>query len=111
MEEIEAVLRVPGDLQHVVGLAGLAVAHRDTDPRGAGVLEGGLDYQLSPQEAQIAQLVAEGLSNREIGHRLYLSHRTVASHLYRMFPKLGVRSRAQLGRAASERVTAAAIPG
>jgi DNA-binding CsgD family transcriptional regulator len=68
-------------------------------------------FQLSPQEAQIAQLVAEGLSNKEIGHRLYLSHRTVASHLYRMFPKLGVRSRAQVGRAASERVTAAAIPG
>ena len=45
--------------------------------------------QLSPQEIQIAQMVALGLSNKEIGQRLYLSHRTVASHLYRMFPKLG----------------------
>ncbi len=53
---------------------------------------------LSPQELQIAQLAAEGLSNREIGSRLYLSHRTVGSHLYRMFPKLGIRSRAQLHR-------------
>ena len=52
--------------------------------------------QLSPQELQIAQLAAEGLSNREIGEQLYLSHRTVESHLYRLFPKLGVKSRAQL---------------
>ena len=58
-------------------------------------------YQLTPQETQIATLVAEGLSNREIGRRLYLSHRTVASHLYRMFPKLGVSSRAQLARVAA----------
>jgi DNA-binding CsgD family transcriptional regulator len=56
---------------------------------------------LSPQEAQIAQLAAQGLSNREIAQRLYLSHRTVSSHLYRIFPKLGVTSRAQLGEALS----------
>lgn len=53
--------------------------------------------QLTPQELQITQLAAEGLSNREIGQRLYLSHRTVESHLYRVFPKLGIASRAQLG--------------
>ena len=51
---------------------------------------------LSPQELQIAQLAAAGMSNREIGQRLYLSHRTVASHLYRAFPKLGITSRSQL---------------
>lgn len=51
---------------------------------------------LSAQELQIAQLAAQGLSNQEIAHRLYLSHRTVASHLYRIFPKLGIKSRAQL---------------
>ncbi|HEU5212020.1 MAG TPA: AAA family ATPase [Gaiellaceae bacterium] len=55
--------------------------------------------QLSPQELQIAQLAAEGFSNREIGEQLYLSHRTVESHLYRLFPKLGVTSRAQLRNA------------
>jgi DNA-binding NarL/FixJ family response regulator len=43
-------------------------------------------------------MAAQGLSNREIGQKLYLSHRTVASHLYRVFPKLDITSRAQLGR-------------
>jgi len=50
----------------------------------------------SAQELQIARLAAEGLSNREIGERLYLSHRTIGSHLYRIFPKLEITSRAQL---------------
>jgi len=51
---------------------------------------------LSAQELQIARLAAEGLSNRAIGERLYLSHRTVGTHLYRIFPKLEITSRAQL---------------
>jgi DNA-binding CsgD family transcriptional regulator len=51
---------------------------------------------LSPQELQIALLAAQGLSNKEIGQRLYLSHRTIGSHLYRIFPKLGITSRTQL---------------
>jgi DNA-binding CsgD family transcriptional regulator len=57
--------------------------------------------RLTAQELQIAQLAAEGLSNREIGERLFLSHRTIGSHLYRIFPKLGITARAQL-RAALE---------
>ena len=52
--------------------------------------------QLTAQELQIAQLAAEGLSNREIGQRLFLSHRTISTHLYRVFPKLGITSRAEL---------------
>ena len=52
--------------------------------------------QLTPQELQIAQLAATGLTNREIGQMLYLSHRTISSHLYRTFPKLGISSRAEL---------------
>ena len=55
--------------------------------------------ELTAQELQIAQLAAEGLSNREIGQRLYLSHRTISTHLYRVFPKLGITSRAELGAA------------
>jgi DNA-binding CsgD family transcriptional regulator len=58
--------------------------------------------RLSPQELQIAQLAAAGLSNREIGQRLYLSHRTVGSHLYRIYPKLGITSRGQLHRVLSD---------
>jgi len=59
--------------------------------------------QLTPQELQIAHMAAEGLSNREIGRQLYLSHRTVGSHLYHIFPKLGITSRAQLHQALAPR--------
>ncbi|TYB57375.1 helix-turn-helix transcriptional regulator [Nonomuraea sp. PA05] len=52
--------------------------------------------ELSPQQQQIVQLAARGLTNREIGDRLYLSPRTVGSHLYRVFPKLGITARSQL---------------
>ncbi|MBO3680839.1 AAA family ATPase [Streptomyces sp. NEAU-YJ-81] len=51
---------------------------------------------LSPQQQHIIRLAAQGLSNREIGERLFLSPRTVGSHLYRSFPKLGVTARSQL---------------
>jgi DNA-binding CsgD family transcriptional regulator len=56
----------------------------------------GLRDRLTPQELQIVQMAADGLTNREIGERLYLSHRTVSSHLHRVFPKLGITSRAEL---------------
>jgi len=51
------------------------------------------------EELQIAQLAAQGLTNREIGQRLYLSHRTIATHLYRVFPKLGITARGELAAA------------
>jgi DNA-binding CsgD family transcriptional regulator len=56
---------------------------------------------LTPQQQEIAALAAAGLTNKQIGERLYLSHRTVATHLYRIFPKLGVTSRAALRDALS----------
>ncbi|WP_218010836.1 ATP-binding protein [Herbidospora mongoliensis] len=52
--------------------------------------------RLTPQELHIARLAAGGLSNREIGQQLYLSHRTVSTHLYRLFRKLGITARGQL---------------
>ncbi|MER5863309.1 AAA family ATPase [Kitasatospora sp. NPDC002040] len=51
---------------------------------------------LTPQQWEIARLAARGLSNKEIGARLYLSPRTVSTHLYQAFPKLGITSRAAL---------------
>jgi DNA-binding CsgD family transcriptional regulator len=68
--------------------SGVAVA----DAPGEGdVLSG-----LTPQQRQIVRLASDGLTNREIGDRLFLSPRTVSSHLYRSFPKLGVADRHQL---------------
>ncbi|MFJ9174055.1 AAA family ATPase [Streptomyces sp. NPDC102360] len=52
--------------------------------------------ELSPQQRQIIGLAARGLTNREIGEKLFLSPRTVGSHLYRSFPKLGINARSQL---------------
>jgi ATP/maltotriose-dependent transcriptional regulator MalT len=70
----------------------LRAAGERRDPPRAG----SPDLLLSVQELQVARLAAEGLSNREIAERMFLSPRTVASHLYRIFPKIGIRSRAQL---------------
>jgi DNA-binding CsgD family transcriptional regulator len=53
-------------------------------------------WELTPQQRQIVRLASDGLTNREIGDRLYLSPRTVSSHLYRSYPKLGVAGRNQL---------------
>lgn len=51
---------------------------------------------LTAQELQVATLAAQGLTNRQIGERLFLSHRTVATYLYQAYPKLGVTTRGQL---------------
>jgi DNA-binding CsgD family transcriptional regulator len=54
---------------------------------------------LTAQERQIAQLARGGLSNPEIGARLFLSPRTVEWHLRKVFAKLGIRSRRELATA------------
>ncbi|BBX35653.1 transcriptional regulator [Mycolicibacterium mageritense DSM 44476 = CIP 104973] len=69
--------------------------------RAAGVQLPGVTVEdrvteLTPQELQIAQLAAAGLSNQQIADRIYVSHRTVGAHLYKIFPKLGITSRNQL---------------
>jgi DNA-binding CsgD family transcriptional regulator len=99
MTQSRAPLREAAETFEALGLLRYAErARRELRASGEAARrrEPGAWAQLSPQELQIAQLAAEGLSNREIGERLYLSHRTVESHLYRLFPKLGVTSRAQL---------------
>jgi DNA-binding NarL/FixJ family response regulator len=47
-------------------------------------------------------MAADGLSNREIAERLFVSHRTVGSHLYRIFPKLGIVARTELRAALAD---------
>jgi DNA-binding NarL/FixJ family response regulator len=61
-----------------------------TEPRTRGAVE------LTPQQSQIARLVAEGATNREAAARLFLSQRTVEHHLRNVFTKLGIRSRVEL---------------
>jgi DNA-binding CsgD family transcriptional regulator len=58
-------------------------------------------WELTPQQGQIVRLPSKDLTNREIGDRLFLSPRTVSSHLYRSYPKLGVASCLKLRRGRS----------
>jgi DNA-binding CsgD family transcriptional regulator len=75
--------------QHELLATGETVRKRTADTNDA----------LTPQEAQIARLADEGLTNPEIGHQLFLSHRTVEWHLRKVFTKLGISSRRELSNA------------
>jgi DNA-binding CsgD family transcriptional regulator len=101
--ESRAPLRAARDTFDALGADAWAERAR-RELRAAGARSGqparrALDL-LAPQELQIARLAAEGLSNRAIGEQLYLSHRTVRNHLYRIFPKLGITSRTELAAVA-----------
>lgn len=73
-----------------LGAAGAVVTVRQAEPSAAD------SAGLTPQESQIVRLAAEGLSNKDIAARLFLSPRTVGYHLYKAYPKLGVVSRTEL---------------
>ncbi|MEU8732248.1 AAA family ATPase [Streptomyces tendae] len=85
--------------------AELRAAGIEADSAAPGALT-----ELTPQQQQIVRLAARGLTNREIGEKLFLSPRTVGSHLYRAFPKLGITARAQLRDTVDGALTAAAPP-
>jgi DNA-binding CsgD family transcriptional regulator len=68
--------------------------------------QGWLADDLTPQEYRVASLAAEGLANREIAQRLFLSTKTIEAHLHRAYGKLGIRRREEI-RAALERARGA----
>jgi DNA-binding CsgD family transcriptional regulator len=78
-------------------LAATGETARKRTPRAAAAGS----HELTAQEAQVAQLARDGLSNPEIGARLFISTHTVQYHLSNVFPKLGITSRSQLHRALS----------
>ncbi|MGH9277525.1 MAG: helix-turn-helix domain-containing protein, partial [Acidimicrobiales bacterium] len=82
-------------------LRSLGVRHR----RAAAATTGhhaGWD-SLTPTEMRVARLAAEGLTNRQIGEQLFVSRRTIETHLAHAFAKLGLSSRAQLAAEVARR--------
>ena len=71
--------------------------------RTPGLVVGESVVPLSPREREVASLAADGVPSKEIAERLFLSVRTVNNHLQRVYTKLGVTSRAELGDALARR--------
>jgi DNA-binding CsgD family transcriptional regulator len=76
----------------------------DADPPASSRAQFGWG-SLTASERSIADLVAEGLTNREVGARLFLSPHTVDAHLRHIFRKLDIRSRVELARMVAEHTT------
>jgi DNA-binding CsgD family transcriptional regulator len=92
-------LRVAYQMLDAMGIAGFAErARRELVATGESARKRAVQatVELTAQEAQVARLAAGGLSNPQIGARLFISTRTVQYHLGKVFTKLGITSRAQL---------------
>jgi DNA-binding CsgD family transcriptional regulator len=100
--DARAQLRTAHDMLETMGMEAFAErARRELQATGETARKRTsptADLKLTPQEAQIARMVCDGLSNPEIGARLFISVRTVQYHLHKVFTKLGIESRSQLGR-------------
>jgi DNA-binding CsgD family transcriptional regulator len=100
--DARAQLRVAHDMLESIGMEAFAErARRELQATGETARKRTVatgDEQLTAQEAQIARMARDGLSNPEIGVRLFISPRTVQYHLRKVFTKLGIESRSQLDR-------------
>jgi DNA-binding CsgD family transcriptional regulator len=105
--ELYVSLGAEWDARRVRGrLAGLGVRRRIAAPRGGG---GNGSTGLTGAELQVARLVSDGSTNREIADRLFLSPHTVNSHLRHIFTKLAINLRTELARIIAEH-DASALP-
>jgi len=98
-------LRAAHEMLAVIGMEAFAErARRELFATGEKVRKRSAETrdQLTPQEEQIARLARDGMSNPEIGERLFLSPRTVEWHLRKVFAKLGISARGQLSAALPE---------
>jgi DNA-binding CsgD family transcriptional regulator len=104
--DARAQLRMANDMFAAMGMEAFTErARRELQATGETARKPSVstsDDQLTAQEAQIARMAREGLSNPEIGARLFLSARTVQYHLKKVFIKLGIESRTQLWRVLSD---------
>ncbi|MCU1428771.1 MAG: transcriptional regulator (LuxR/UhpA family) [Actinomycetia bacterium] len=92
------------DIGAVIRLGPHSSAARSGPNLNAGGLKSAIGWDsITDTECTIGQLVADGLTNREIAARLFVSHHTVDSQLGSIFRKLGVNSRVELTRLVLER--------
>ncbi len=98
IELVQAVRQVAGGRQYVHPSLGAALLAPDAAPARLG----GPGGELSDRELEVLRMMALGLTNAEIGQRLYVSVRTVETHRSHIHQKLNVRNRAELVRRAKE---------
>jgi len=111
--EARAPLRTAHEMLDAMGITAFAArAARELAATGETARKRSVEtaVELTAQEAQVARLARDGLSNPQIGARLFISARTVQYHLGKVFAKLGITSRSQLGEALHDDLEAVAVP-